>query len=200
MSSRAAWITAGAFAAGAALLWHERPGALTRPAATVAAPVAAPSASAVAAGDDASAADDARSHEFRIPSGRAPSLSCEAARTIVSQARSQLGYAPDRGDATALVDAAIDWLDPYGLWSVAPDAVVANGFERRSAEMIAELEGRGSRNCDAARALGAAMVPWVAGLRAVFDEARSHAYASDDAMAAASAPAFEGATVTRPAK
>jgi carboxyl-terminal processing protease len=199
MSSRAAWITAGAFAAGAALLWHERPGALTRHAATVAAPVAAPSASAAATGDDA-AADDARSHEFRIPSGRAPSLSCEAARTIVSQVRSQLGYAPDRVDTTAFVDAAIDWLDPYGLWSVAPDAVVANAFERRSAEMIAELEGRGSRNCDAARALGAAMVPWVAGLRAVFDEARSHAPASDDAETAASAPAFEGATVTRPAK
>ena len=202
MSSRAAWITAGACAAGAAtLVWLERPTALTHHETTIAAPVAPPVASAATSGDDAaSASDDARSHEFRIPSGRAPSLSCEAARTIVAQARGQLGYPPDRVDANAFVDAAVDWLDPYGLWSVAPDAVVATAFEKRSAQIIAELEGRGSRSCDAARALGAAMVPWVAGLRAVFDDARLHSASPDDAETAASAPAFEGATVTRPAK
>ncbi len=205
MSSRAAWITAGALAAGAAVLWVARPMPGTRHAAPVVAPLTTPSASSASAaptGDDASpsAADDTRSHEFRIPTGRAPSLSCEAARTIVAQARSQLGFAPDRVDASAFVDAAVDWLDPYGLWSVAPDAVVATAFEKRSAQMIAELEGRGSRNCDAARALGTAIVPWVAALRAVFDEARARAAADEDAEAAASAPAFEGATVTRPAR
>ncbi|HTB77218.1 MAG TPA: hypothetical protein VK762_28435, partial [Polyangiaceae bacterium] len=119
MSSRAAWITAGAIAAGAAAVWLERP----IPAAhhqAPALPAPAASASAAAAVDDAaaSASDDARSHEFRVPSGRAPSLSCEAARTIVAQARTQLGYTPDRVDASAFVDAAVDWLDPYGLWSV----------------------------------------------------------------------------------
>jgi carboxyl-terminal processing protease len=200
MSSRAAWISAGALAAGAALFWLERPATSTRHGAVAAAPPSPPSASAAPAGDDAAAADDARAHEFRVPSGRAPSLSCDAARTIVAQARSQLGYSPDRVDASAFVDAAVDWLDPYGLWSVAPDAVVAGTFEKRSAQMIAELEGRGSRNCDAARALGAELVPWVAGLRAVFDDARLHASAGEDAETAASAPAFEGATVTRPAK
>ena len=205
MSSRAAWITAGALAAGAALFWLERlerPSASTLRSPVAPAPPAASSASAAPPGDDAAAssADDARSHEFRVPSGRAPSLSCDAARTIVAQARSQLGYAPDRVDASAFVDAAVDWLDPYGLWSVAPDAVVASVFEKRAVQMIAELEGRGSRNCDAARALGAAMVPWVAGLRAVFDDARLQASAGEDAETAASAPAFEGATVTRPAK
>jgi carboxyl-terminal processing protease len=202
MSSRAAWIVAGALAAGAALVWREQPLRSARHDAPPGTTPPAPSASAVAVVDDAaaSASDDARSHEFRIPSGRAPSLSCEAARTIVAQARSQLGYSPDRVDASAFVDAAVDWLDPYGLWSVAPDAVVATAFEKRSAEMIAELEGRGSRNCDAARALGTALVPWVASLRAVFDDARSHASTAEDAETAASAPAFEGATVTRPAR
>jgi carboxyl-terminal processing protease len=201
MSSRAAWITAGAIAAGAAALWLQRPIPVVHRE-TPALPAPAPSASAAGVGDDATAtaSDDARSHEFRVPSGHAPSLSCEAARTIVAQARTQLGYAPDRVDASAFVDAAVDWLDPYGLWSVAPDAVVASTFDKRSAEMIAELEGRGSRNCDAARALGAAIVPWVAGLRAVFDDARQHASDTEDMETAAGAPAFEGATVTRPAK
>ncbi len=100
----------------------------------------------------------------------------------------------------AFVDATVDWLDPYGLWSVAPDAVVTTSFERRAHELIAELEGRGSRDCDAARALGAALVPWVAGLRAVFDAARARSTTSEDAQTAASTPAFEGATVTRPAR
>jgi carboxyl-terminal processing protease len=200
MSSRAAWITGGALAAGVALVSLER-GILTpRHDAVVASPPAT-AAAAATVGDDAasSAVDDTRSHAFRVPSGRAPSLSCEAARTIVAQARGQLGYVPDKVDGNGFVDAAVDWLDPYGLWSVAPDAVVASVFERRSAELIAELEGRDSRNCDAARVLGAALVPWVAGLRAVFDDARAHAE-TDDAETAASAPAFEGATVTRPAK
>jgi carboxyl-terminal processing protease len=200
MSSRAAWITAGAIAAGAAAFWLERPLPQAHHEAP-ALPAPAASASAAAVGDDAAtASDDARSHEFRVPSGRAPSLSCEAARTIVAQARSQLGYTPDKVDASAFVDAAIDWLDPYGLWSVAPDAVVATVFDKRSVEMIAELEGRGSRNCEAARALGVAIVPWVAGLRAVFDDARQRASDTEDMETAAGAPAFEGATVTRPAK
>jgi carboxyl-terminal processing protease len=197
-------MSAGAIAvAGAGVLWLERPLIGPHEAHVPFAPPSPPSASAAAAtpGDDAApaASDDTRSHEFRIPSGRAPSLSCDAARTIVAQARSQLGYVPDRVDANAFVDAAVDWLDPYGLWSVSPDAVVAGAFEKRSTEMIAELEGRGSHNCDAARALGAAIVPWVSDLRAVFDDARAHA-STEDAETAASAPAFEGATVTRPAK
>ena len=45
-----------------------------------------------------------------------------------------------------------------------------------------------------------ALVAWVAGLRAVFDEAREHPSAAEDAETSASAPAFEGATVTRPAR
>jgi len=150
--------------------------------------------------DDASAADDARSHAFRVPSGRAPSLTCEAARTIVAQARTQLAYSPGKVEMSTFVDAAVDWLDPYGLWSVSPDAVVANAFERRAPELVAELEGRGARDCAAARALGGALVPWVAALRTVFDDARQHPLAGDDAEAAASAPAFEGATVTKTAR
>ena len=102
MSSRAAWITAGAIAAGAAALWLERPPPQAHHE-TPALPAPAASASAAAVGDDAAtASDDARSHEFRVPSGRAPSLSCEAARTIVAQARTQLGYAPDKVDAQRL--------------------------------------------------------------------------------------------------
>jgi carboxyl-terminal processing protease len=167
-------------------------------------PRAATPATATSSPDDpppssASAADDTRVHAFRVPSGRAPSLTCEAARAIVAQARTQLAYNPGRVEMSEFVDAAVDWLDPYGLWSVSPDAVVANVFERRAPDLVAELEGRG-RDCDTARVLGGALVSWVTTLRGVFDDARQHPTAGEDAESAASTPAFEGATVTKTAR
>jgi carboxyl-terminal processing protease len=201
MGRRGVWVTGIALVAAFALIAIARPLRHARRSGLPAAPVPGASASPLAPDDGppASGGDDARSHAFRIPSGRAPSLTCDAARTIVAQARSQLGYAPTNVDASAFVDAAVDWLDPYGLWSVAPDTVFATAFERRKGDLIADIEGRGSRDCEAARALGATLVPWVAGLRNAFDEARLQT-SSEDAETAASAPVFEGATVTRPAR
>ena len=54
---------------------------------------------------------------------------------------------------------------------MAPDTPVAASFERRAVELLAETEGRGSRDCAVSRALGAELVTWVVELRAVFDEA-----------------------------
>ncbi|MCL2448744.1 MAG: S41 family peptidase, partial [Polyangiaceae bacterium] len=144
-------------------------------------------------------ADDAPVHAFKLPTGRPPALSCEAARTVVAQARDQLGYPPDPVDAHALADAATDWLDPYGLWSMAPDAPIANVFDRRASALLADIEGRGSRHCDAARAIGSALIVWTGELRRLYDEALA-AETSEDATTAAHAPTFEGATVTRPAR
>ena len=199
---RGVLITGGVLVAAGALFVLHRPGPRARTSGPNAVPVEPAAAPAPVTDDGPQSAgpDDTRSHAFRLPSGRAPSLTCDAARAIVAQARSQLGYAPERVDAAAFVEATVDWLDPYGLWSVAPDAVVTSAFERRKHQLIAELEGRGSRNCDAANALGAALVPWVANLRLVFDAARAQLSSTEDAETAASATAFEGATVTRPAR
>src|SRR5580704_2270037 len=118
MGRRGAWMTGVAFvAAGAAAFVLGHPGKRALPGGPPSVPVQAPAASASAADEGPPPADDARSHAFRIPSGRAPSLTCQAARTIVSQVRTQLGYAPERVDPSTFVDAAVDWLDPYGLWS-----------------------------------------------------------------------------------
>ncbi|MGH7440797.1 MAG: hypothetical protein ACRENE_34385, partial [Polyangiaceae bacterium] len=86
--------------------------------------------------------DDSRPHEFRLPSGRAPALGCAAARAIVAQARSQLSHPPEPVDARALADSAADWLDPYGLWSVAPDSPLVGVFDKRAASLVADLEGK----------------------------------------------------------
>jgi carboxyl-terminal processing protease len=198
MARRAAWMAVGVVALGTVLLGVSRPHSPDgRPAVLVPPSSGEPQADETA---PQPTGDDSRSRAFRIPSGQAPALSCEAARAVVAQARAQLAYAPDSVDAKSFAEASADWLDPYGLWSVAPDTPLAASFARRAPELLADLEGRGSRNCAAAHALGIELVTWVNELRAVFDDALARVSDAEDAQTAASASAFEGTTVTRPAR
>ena len=170
-------------------------------------PTAGPSASAAEDTSPPSSSDDAleqsgavRPHAFRVPTGDAPTLACDEARAVVTQARTQLAYAPDPVETKAFADATADWLDPYGLWSVAPDTPVAAAFDAHASDLLAEVEGRGPHECLAARALGGELVKWVAELRGVFDEARAAPTPAEDVWTVAGLPSFEGATVTRPAR
>jgi carboxyl-terminal processing protease len=198
MPRRVAWLAVGTAVLGAVTLCVSRSNApALRP------PSVSPVASTPPAPDDhppPSAGDDSRARAFRIPSGLPPALSCDAARAVVAQARRQLAYPPEPVEDQSFAEAAADWLDPYGLWSVAPDTPIAASFERRASELLADLEGRAPRDCAAARLLGAELVAWVTELRGVFDEAVSQPDEGEDAHAAASSAAFEGATVTRPAR
>jgi carboxyl-terminal processing protease len=154
------------------------------------------------AADDHAAAqttDDARAHAFQVPTGSPPALDCKEARAVVAQVRTQLAYVPEPVDGKAFAAAAADWLDPYGLWSVAPDTPVADSFEAHAADLLADLEGR-SRDCSASAALGSEVERWVSDLRAVFDEARASAPPGEDPALEGSVPVFEGSTVTRPAR
>jgi carboxyl-terminal processing protease len=144
--------------------------------------------------------DDALGHAFRVPSGDPTRLSCDTARRIVGQARDQLAYAAGPVDPKAFGSAVADWLDPYGLWSVAPDASPAKSFERAAAALLADIEGRGSPDCATAQALGSDVLPWVMDLRGVFEVARGTAASDDDAWTGAATPVFEGEAVTRPAR
>jgi carboxyl-terminal processing protease len=197
MSRRGLWLSGGLFGAVLAALWVLRPppppGAIFVPAAPVPAP---------AASDDhaAAAPDEVRVHAFRLPTGDAPGLTCEQARAVVQQTRTQLAYTPEPVDPKALADAAADWLDPYGLWSVAPDSPVADAFAAHASELLADVEGRSGRECPGARALGASLVAWVDELRRIYDEARASSGAVEEPAVAAGSPVFEGATVTRPAR
>jgi carboxyl-terminal processing protease len=200
MVARDAWLTAGVVGAAGVWFWLSHPHAIKQAQPTVPVPALDSSASPVdstqAGGDDVCT----RSHDFRIPAGSAPSLTCEAARSIVRQTRTQLGYPPSAVEPRSFAEATADWLDPYGLWSVAPDTPIGESFDHAASALLADLEGRGSGECREAGALGGALVGWVAELRGVYDEARRGGAAGEDAMTAASSPAFEGATVTRPAR
>jgi carboxyl-terminal processing protease len=199
MVPRSAKLGVGALGVGLAIVWalhhgpHEAP--LEAPTAQF---VPAPSTGAE---NEASAPlDDVRAHEFRVPTGVAPGLGCDAARAVVAQARHQLAYSPDAVDAHAFAEAAADWLDPYGLWSVAPDTPLADAFDLHAVGLLADVEGRSPPGCAAARAVGRELVAWVDELRQVFDAARERPSPEDDLEGARSGNAFEGATVTRPAR
>ncbi|HEY8038618.1 MAG TPA: S41 family peptidase [Polyangiaceae bacterium] len=205
MVRRGVLLLGAVFGVVTGLLWVVRPdapGGLLVVAGPPAASLASASSSSGSAPEDGAGApaDDARSHAFRVPSGEAPGLSCDAARAVVAQARTQLAYPPEPIDARAFADAAADWLDPYGLWSVAPDTPIAEAFDARAVELLADVESRGRRDCGTARELGGELVAWVDELRGVFDEARLGPAPGEDAAEAASTAAFEGATVTRPAR
>jgi carboxyl-terminal processing protease len=199
MKRRIVWVGYGALAIGLAALVGLRASRRVREAQV---PSPAPQ---VAPADDEEAGspnqgDDSLGHAFRVPSGDPTRLSCEAARRIVAQARDQLAYLAGPIDPKAFASAVADWLDPYGLWSVAPDATPAKSFDRAAAALLADIEGRGSADCATALALGTDVLPWILELRSVFDDARMRAASDDDAWTGAAAPVFEGESVTRPAR
>ena len=198
MRPRGVWLVGVLCGVGAAFVWTLRPIPAGIP--PLVAPAQKPLPPALADESAPKDSDDVRPHPFRVPSGEAPALACEEARAVVVQVRTQLAYSPDPVDAKTFADATADWLDPYGLWSVAPDTPVADAFDARATDLLADVEGHGTRDCTTARVLGAELVTWVADLRTVFDEARAASGAGDDLATAAAAPAFEGVTVTRPAR
>jgi carboxyl-terminal processing protease len=199
MVPRSAKLVGGALGVGLVVAWVARQAPRDIRVVPPPPPVAVPAAPVEA--DAASPNDDVRAHEFRVPSGVAPTLTCEAARAVVSQARHQLAYSPDPVDAHDFAEAAADWLDPYGLWSVAPDTPLADDFDARAASLLADVEGRGNA-CPAARALGRELVSWVNEMRQVFDAAREHAApgAGEGLEAARAGSVFEGVSVTHPAR
>src|SRR6266545_250875 len=153
--------------------------------------------------DSTKAADRLAGRSLQLPTGAPPGLSCRDARRVVTQARLHLAADPERIDARALADAAVDWLDPHGLWSASPDAPLAAFLHRHERELVRELEapiGRGT--CRIAEEAGALMANWIVSLSGFFEEAERHAEAQPlvDAFRLASQPAFEDRVVARPAR
>ncbi len=142
-----------------------------------------------------------------MPTGDPTAVACDDARTVVQQARSSLAAPGDPVDAAKFAAAASDWLDPHGLWSVAPDAPVGALLRRNADRLLAELEAApGSGPCPVARAIGGEMVAWSDELRAEFDrgehEGREKGKGLDtrEAWRLASSTPFEDGAVTRNAR
>lgn len=140
---------------------------------------------------------------LRTPSGAPASLSCDEARRIIHQARSQLAALPGSPEPHPFSDALIDWVDPHGLWTAAPDSPVAAALRIQARGILAEIEAPpGSGPCVVTHELGTVLGVWVSELRALFEAAERSAPAMrpDEAFRFASLAAFEDGPVTRPAR
>jgi len=198
--------TAGAFALGAAAvlslaLWQRAPTEPAPPAQSEPAPIAAPILDPEAQKCDPGSAD----RRLTMPTGAPTMLECDEGRRIVTQARTSLAATPPPVDAEKLGEATADWLDPHGLWSVAPDAPAGPMLQRVSAELLRELEAPpGSGPCVTALAVGKTLSGWSSEIRSRFEEsfreASSRQRAMPEVWSAASTSPFESGTVTRNAR
>ncbi|HEU4535090.1 MAG TPA: hypothetical protein VFS00_13275, partial [Polyangiaceae bacterium] len=139
----------------------------------------------------------------RPPSGVTATIDCRGARQVTQQARSLLAAPARPVDPRAFAEAFIDWLDPHGLWSIAPDAPMARAVRLRARELLRELEAPPARGgCPTARALGDELGHWVAELRTAFDRGRAAAGPRplDEAVRLASLPAFDDGARPPPAR
>jgi len=159
-------------------------------------PAPHPAAAVVDAGEDE---EDDGAYAFRLPSGHPAELSCDEARRVIAQVRTGLAYEPDSVAPHALAAGAADWLDPHGLWSAAPDSPVEGRIEKRSRELLAEMESRVGDDCPAALDVGATLRRWVGDLRARFDRART-ATSDVDAAGASEEIPFDAIAYSRPAR
>ena len=182
------WLLVGAVplaAIGWSYLRTPAPAPPEAPAETVTAPAASvPEAPPpkMDPGDDSH--DDERSYVFRIPSGEPTALSCEEARTIVEQVRSGLAYAPEGIPAQPFATSTADWLDPHGLLSLAKDAPTSRALSKVAGDLVADLEGRRRRQCDATNGPAAALEQWSNELRDAFDRGRKSVTSAEKASAA----------------
>jgi carboxyl-terminal processing protease len=167
------------------------------------APSASPAAPSAGSAHAAASEPGETDRPLQVPKGDPPHLSCAQARAIVAEVRSKLPVEPPRVGAQAFADLWVDWFDPHGLWSAAPDAPLADAMRAHASEVLAELEhGAAGTPCSASLALGAASKRWVDELRGVFEKARSEAppVSFAHALAGVNEPAFEDELVSRPGR
>lgn len=142
---------------------------------------------------------------FSVPSGEPPRLGCDDARAVVAQARASLAVPAEPIDEARFALITSDWLDPHGLWSVAPDSPVGPILRARASALLKELEAPArSGPCTAALEIGASLSAWSTELRQLAIESRTapqHApIVRPKAWDSVSSTPFEDGRVTRPGR
>ncbi|MFO0759993.1 MAG: S41 family peptidase [Byssovorax sp.] len=141
------------------------------------------------------------------PSGEPTSISCDDARVVVQQARSSMAAPVSGVDPEKFSDAVVDWLDPHGLWSIAPDAPAGEALRKSGDRLLAELQAPvGAGSCAAALEVGGELVAWSAELRAIFEQGeregadKGPTLRGAEAWKLATSTPFEDGAVTRGAR
>ena len=108
---------------------------------------------------------------LQVPTGAPTSLDCNDARAIVMQARSAIAAPAAAIEPAKFAEATSDWLDPHGLWSVAPDTPVGPSLRQEGENLLAEIQqAPGSGPCRTAEKVGAVLASWSLELRERFEQ------------------------------
>lgn len=135
------------------------------------------------------------------PSDSPVQLTCWQAKVVAAQARSQLAQPPPPVNAARFAGTTLDWLDPHGLWSAAPDSPVGQQLRRLSVPLLSSLQQADHAGaCTAAGQIGHTLASWVATLRKAFDEGRKAPVDAANPWHTASEAIFEDGDVERPAR
>jgi carboxyl-terminal processing protease len=157
--------------------------------------------------DSASCDQNALDRGLILPTGEPTALACDDARTVVLQARTSMAGDVPAVDAAKFAEATADWLDPHGLWSVAPDTPAGALVKRDGERLLAELQQHpGAGPCLAALEVGSELSTWSEELRHIFDQGalegaeKSAPRSIGEAWKLASSTPFEDGAVTHGAR
>jgi carboxyl-terminal processing protease len=108
---------------------------------------------------------------LQVPTGAPTALGCDDARAIVAQARAAIAAPASAIDPARFAEATSDWLDPHGLWSVAPDTPVGPALRQEGEGLLTEIQQPpGSGRCQTAEKVGAVLASWSLELRDRFEQ------------------------------
>jgi carboxyl-terminal processing protease len=129
---------------------------------------------------------------FRCPSGEAPALTCDEARSIAAQVVEELAFDPPTVKPDAFASSTADWVDPHGFWAASSSSPPSSAITKNASALSREiLTSHGE--CVAARDIGHSLEKWVDELRDRFDARLANPKAMTLA-AAVSDPILDDAT------
>jgi carboxyl-terminal processing protease len=159
--------------------------------------------------DEASCGPRMLDRGLAVPTGAPTALSCDEARIIIAQARATIAGSSAPIEPAKFAEATSDWLDPHGLWSVAPDAPVGLVLRQEGELLLSEIQQPpGTGGCRAAERVGASLAQWSSELLGRFENGYREGFGGGarpsgldrEAWSIASSTPFEDGTVTRSAR
>lgn len=151
--------------------------------------------------EDGASEEGVAEHIVAFPTGRPTAIGCGQARAVVAQVRDELAAPAGPVSPAAFAEAVSDWLDPHGLWSVAPDSPIAADLRREATGLLGDLHAAPATDrCVASDRVAAALVDYSATLRRDFDASYHAALAkettTEDAFTLMSEAPFQDGPVT----
>ena len=139
-------------------------------------------------------------HQLTKPTGETTGLGCDEVRRVIRQIHLKCPAPVAAPDPGVFAESVANWLDPYGFWSAAPETPSRALVFANAELLLDELGTSRAVRCDAALAVGDALVGLMFELRGAYDEAMAGAprLSREAAGELAIEPVFDEEQVTTP--